>query len=227
MAPPRHKLKRTSVPVALANSLRERILNGEFQAGDAIVQDSIAAEYECSRMPVREALRQLEAEGLIVTKVHKGAFVSSVPPEQVMELFELRAMLEVDLLERSIPHLTEEHLHVSEGLLKKLDQTYETNEISSWGTLNWEFHKSLYAGADRIQTMTVVQGINTQVERFIRLQLSLNRSFGTAETEHHELLRLCRERDVKGGCDLLRRHILDAGKELVSSLMSRTPPKET
>src|SRR5882762_11581551 len=92
------QIKRQSLPETLAESLRERILNGDFKEGEALVQDAIAQEYDVSRMPVREALRQLEACGLVVMHLHKGAVVNSVPTEQVAELFELRALLECDLL---------------------------------------------------------------------------------------------------------------------------------
>src|SRR5262249_9700878 len=75
----KYRLQRQSLPQALAESLRERILNGEFKEGDPLIQEAIAAEYECSRMPVREAFRQLEAAGLIVSKIHKGAIVTTLP----------------------------------------------------------------------------------------------------------------------------------------------------
>ncbi len=88
-----HRIKRKSLPETLADSLRERILSGEFKEGDQLVQESIADEYQVSRMPVREALRQLEASGLIELKAHRGAVVTSIPLEQVSELFELRALL--------------------------------------------------------------------------------------------------------------------------------------
>src|SRR3569833_2490749 len=97
-----HRMHRQSIPGALADSLRERILNGEFKDGDPLIQEAIAAEYECSRMPVREAFRQLEAAGLIVCKLHKGAVVTTLPHDQIMELFELRAMLESDILRQSL-----------------------------------------------------------------------------------------------------------------------------
>lgn len=225
MSHPSHRLQRMSLPEAVAASLRERILNGEFEPGEALVQEALAAEYECSRMPVREAFRQLEAEGLIITKVHKGAFVASIPPEQIMELFELRAMLETDMLRHSLPALTEEHLLVAEAKLQELDHAYKQNEITRWGALNWEFHKSIYAAANRVQSLAIVAGINVQIERYIRLQLLLNQTFSTAEAEHRELLELCRARDENAAVPLLERHIINAGRELVASLQAKKATK--
>src|SRR5260370_30346894 len=92
-----HQIRRQSLPETLAESLRERILNGEFREGDALIQDATAQEYDVSRMPVREALRQLEADGLVAIRIHKGAIVTSVPTAQVAEPFELRELLACDL----------------------------------------------------------------------------------------------------------------------------------
>ena len=87
-----HRIQRQSVPESLRDSLQERILNGEFREGDALIQDAIAEEYDTSRMPVREALRQLEATGLVSMRTHKGATVTSIPTEQIGELFDLESL---------------------------------------------------------------------------------------------------------------------------------------
>jgi len=212
------KIKRQSLPETLAESLRERILNGEFREGDALIQDAIAKEYDVSRMPVREALRQLEAAGLVVMQIHKGAVVTSVPTEQVAELFELRAQLECDILGRAIPRMTEEHLATSQSILAQLETSYRRRDIASWGRLNWEFHRSLYLAADRVQTMAVLQGINLHIDRYIRLHLLLTDAIHDAEKEHREILRLCSLRDAGRAIPYLRKHILNAGHNLLVAL---------
>ena len=207
-----HQIKRQSLPVALADSLRERILNGEFKEGDQLVQEALAEEYETSRMPVREALRQLEAQGLVVLKTHKGAIVTTIPLEQIRELFDLRALLECDILEYAIPRLTDDQLRSSQEILSQLEDAYHRKDVGAWGRLNWEFHRSLYVAADRVQTLGIIHGINVQTDRFIRLQLLLSGDVSSAEREHRELLSLCVERDSKRAVPYLRRHILNAGK---------------
>lgn len=212
------RIKRQGLPEALVESLRERILNGEFKEGDALIQDAIAREYDVSRMPVREALRQLEAAGLVVMRIHKGAVVTSIPSEQIAELFELRALLECDLLARAIPMLTDEHLAASEAILTELETSYEQRDVASWGRLNWEFHRSLYLAADRVQTLTIIQGINVQTDRYIRLHLLLTGAIELAEREHREILRLCASRDREHAIPYVREHILSAGRTLLVAL---------
>lgn len=213
-----YKLSRLSLPEALAESLRERILNGEFKEGDSLVQETIAAEYEVSRMPVREAIRQLEASGLIITKMHKGAFVNSIPVDQISELFDLRALLECEIFAHAIPRMTESHISEARDVLTQLEDAYHSKDIKLYGKLNWEFHRALYVSADRVQTLQIIQGINTQTDRYIRLQLLLTEALAEAEQDHEELLKLAIAGDIERGVEKLRSHILTAGKNLVSAL---------
>ena len=217
--PPIHRIKRQSLPETLADSLRERILNGEFKEGDPLVQEAIAEEYEVSRMPVREALRLLEASGLIAMKTHKGAIVTSIPTEEIGELFELRALLECEILGRAIPRMTDDHLVNSQSILTQLEDAYHRRDVHSWGGLNWEFHRSLYVAAQRTQTLSVIQGLNVQTDRYIRLQLTLTAgALADAEQEHREILRLCKARDAARAVPYLRKHIQDAGRSLIVAI---------
>lgn len=210
-----HSIKRQSVPEAVAASLRDRILSGEFADGEQLRQEAIAAEYEVSRMPVREALRQLEAEGLVRFQTHKGAIVTKLSPKEVGELFDLRVLLETDLLQHAIPRMTEPDFAVTEGVMRRLETAYRDRDASAWGAVNWEYHRSLYAPADRSQTMSLALTINNQTDRYVRLQLLLTGEIDRAERDHRELLLLCRAGDVERAVPFLRKHILDTKNELL------------
>jgi DNA-binding GntR family transcriptional regulator len=216
-------IRRHSLPDALAESLRERILKGEFKEGDQLVQEAIAKEYEVSRMPVREALRQLEAAGLVVLKMHKGAVVKGIPSEQIAELFELRALLEADLLAHAIPKMTKADLDAAGAINDDLEKAYHEGEIGKWGELNFAFHNRLYMPSQRVQTLAIVQSINVQTDRYIRLQLFLEKSSVVAEAEHQELLALCEKKKVREAVAYLKAHIDNAGRSLLRVLaQSRT-----
>jgi DNA-binding GntR family transcriptional regulator len=213
-----HRIERKSIPESIRDSLRERILSGEFKEGDSLIQDVIADEYQVSRMPVREALRQLEAYGLVSMPTHKGAVVTGIPTEEVEELFELRALLESDLLRHAIPRMTDRDIAEARTILGDLESSYHRKDMASWGQLNWAFHRRLYASAQRAQTLAILWNINLQVERYIRLHLVMTDGLEAAEREHREILRLCALRDADGAANYLRAHILDAGRSLVSAL---------
>jgi DNA-binding GntR family transcriptional regulator len=220
-------IKRQSVPETLRESLQERILSGEIREGDWLIQDAIADEYDVSRMPVREALRQLEACGLVVMRTHRGAIVTSIPTEQVEELFDLRATLECAVLQRALARVTDGDIAEARGILKQLDASYAQGDIGSWGRLNWAFHRRLYEAADRVQTLNILQGINLQTDRYVRLHLLLTQGADEAVREHHELLRLCAMRDADAAVAYLREHILGTGRNLVAALRAhRATPAE-
>ena len=208
-----HRIQRQSLPEALAASLQERILNGEFKDGEPLIQEAIAEEYEVSRMPVREALRQLEALGLIEMKTHRGAVVTAMHQSRVTELFDLRAMLEGDIMGRALRSFNDEHAKRSEAILLELEEAYHRRDISSWGALNWQFHESLYLPANRPETLSIIEAINIKTDRFIRLQLSMSgpAAISNAEHEHRELLRLAKAHDELA-VDYLRMHIKNAGR---------------
>lgn len=208
-----HRIQRQSLPEALAASLQERILNGEFRDGEPLIQEAIAEEYEVSRMPVREALRQLEALGLIEMKTHRGAVVTAMHQERVTELFDLRAMLEGDIMGRALRNFDDAQAERSEAILRELEEAYHRRDISRWGALNWQFHESLYMSANRPETLSIVEAINIKTDRFIRLQLSMSgaAAIANAEHEHRELLRLAKAHDELA-VDYLRMHIKNAGR---------------
>lgn len=208
-------IPRTSLASAVADKLREMIIRGEIQEGEQLRQDAIAVDFQVSRIPVREALRQLEAEGLIKIVAHRGAVVSSLSAEEIEELFTIRALLECQVLKFSIPNLSEADFQKAEQILDTYEKAlWREGEVSSWGRLNWQFHSTLYSGANRPYFMSIIQMLNNNGDRYTRLQLYLTQAFERAKKEHRELLDLCRKRDAAAAVQLLERHILNAGKML-------------
>lgn len=221
-------IPRQSLTSAVADKLREKIIRGEIREGEQLRQDAIAAEFQVSRIPVREALRQLEAEGLIIIVPHRGAVVSALSPEDVEELFHIRAVLECEVLKLSIPRLTEADFGKAEQVLDAFEKSLEAADgIQAWGHLNSEFHGILYSRAMRPHFMSIIRMVNNNGERYIRLQLYLTRAFERAKEEHRQLLLLCRERNVAAACDLLDRHIHHAGKSLKEFLREHRQNNQT
>lgn len=211
----RKGIPRLSLASAVADKLREMIIRGEMQEGEQLRQDAIAVDFQVSRIPVREALRQLEAEGLIKIVAHRGAVVSSLSADEIEELFAIRALLECQVLKLSIPNLTESDFQQAEQILDTYEKAlWMKGEVGSWGRLNWQFHSTLYSRANRPYFMSIIQMLNNNGDRYTRLQLYLTQAFERAKREHRELLDLCRRRNVTAAAELLERHILNAGKML-------------
>jgi DNA-binding GntR family transcriptional regulator len=207
-------IPRTSLASAVADKLRAMIIHGDVQEGEQLRQDAIASEFQVSRIPVREALRQLEAEGLIKIVAHRGAVVSALSPDEIEELFDIRALLECEVLKVSIPHLTEADFEKAESILDTYEKALWMKDVGAWGRLNWQFHSVLYSRANRPHFMSIIKMINNNGDRYTRLQLYLTQAFERAKTEHRQLLELCRKRDIEAASDLLERHIHNAGRML-------------
>jgi DNA-binding GntR family transcriptional regulator len=208
-------IPRQSLTSAVAEKLREQIIRGEIPEGAQLRQDAIANQYQVSRIPVREALRQLDAEGLITIVPNRGAVVPSLSGRDIEELFTIRALLEPEVLKFSIPELTAEDMRNAEAILRKYaDELRREEHVSAWGSMNWEFHSILYSRANRPHMMNIIRNVNANGERYTRLQLYLTHGIQRANREHHEILELCRMRDVNNACVLLREHILHAGQSL-------------
>jgi DNA-binding GntR family transcriptional regulator len=208
-------IPRQSLTSAVADRLREQIIRGEIPEGAQLRQNVIAGQYRVSRIPVREALRQLDAEGLITIVPNRGAIVPKLSPNDIEELFAIRALLEPEVLKTSIPNLTHSQFDQAEAMLLKFeDDLQREDHIGNWGRLNWQFHSMLYSGANQPHFMSIIRNVNHNGERYTRLQLYLTHGIERANEEHHRILELCRERNVAAACDLLRQHIQYAGQSL-------------
>lgn len=207
-------------------ALRDRILRGQYPEGEPLRQDAIADELGVSRIPVREALRQLEAEGLVTFSPHRGAVVSTLSLDEITELFELRADIESDLLRRAIPNMaTEDHARAKE-ILDAYEAALVAGDVSVWGAINWQFHSTLYAPAARAFTMSMVKKLHQHSDRYLRMQLALTHGETRAKAEHRAIALATRKADVKLATRLLRAHILGAGRLLVSFLETYRAKRE-
>ena len=211
-------LQRQTVASMTLDAIRDGILHGNYAEGEPLRQDALADDLGVSRIPIREALRQLEAEGLVTFTPHRGAIVSSLSLGEIEEVFELRTTIEPDLLRRALPRLTTYQLDQADEVLDRYAVALRTGDVSKWGELNWQFHASLYAPAERHVTMGIVQRLHQQSDRYLRMQLALTHGETRANEEHRAIAEAARARDAKLACQLVRDHIAGAGRSLLAFL---------
>ncbi len=215
-------IPRQSLASAVAANLREQIISGELREGEQLRQDAIAAEFQVSRIPVREALRHLEAEGLITMVAHRGAIVSALSPAEIEELFEIRALLECHILRHAIAQLTDEDFQNAERILWEYEKSLEhESDIALWGQWNWRFHSVLYGPARRPVLLGLLRALNNNCDRYTRLHLLVTREQHRAGEAHRELLAACRTRSADLACDALWQHITQAGRYLKEFIQQR------
>ncbi len=210
-----------SLPEMIANDLRERILSGDMSEGEPIRQEALAEEYDVSRMPIREALKRLNAEGLIQWANNRGGTVTKHSIEEIGEIFDLRILIETDLFRRAIPLMSLADFNLCEKILDQMETSYDEDDVSRWGTLNHEYHSALYAAAGRGLTKDILDRINVQSDRYVRLHLSVMEQREPAKEEHRNLLKLARDRNVDAACDLLAAHIERTKVELLELIEAK------
>jgi DNA-binding GntR family transcriptional regulator len=209
-----------SLVETVVQALRQRILSGDLAEGALLNQVALAREYAISRIPLREACRQLEAEGLLVYQSGKGAVVSSLSLAEIIEVVELRAKLEPDLLQKAIPRLTKEDWERASEVLEQFEAALESRAVETWGDFNLKFHSLLYGPSDRPLALGFVQNLHRLNQRYARMQIALTKWEQRAAREHRMLLALSRRKESAKAVQLLKEHINSAGAALIDFLQS-------
>ncbi len=195
--------------------LRAAIMSGALAAGAPIRQEELAAQYQVSRMPVREALRQLEAEGLVLIYPNRGAFVATLDPRAIREIYEIRMLLECDALRRAVPALTPAVIDRAAEILTKLDAAQESD---NWGALDETFHVMIYAPVDRPRLLDLITTLRRQVTQFYYVVTPLEQYRVRSQDEHRQILAACAEGDSVGAVAALEAHLHNSADAAIAAI---------
>jgi DNA-binding GntR family transcriptional regulator len=219
---PLHSIKVDGpIPAHLARSiieetLRAAILDGRLPCGTALRQQDLADLFGVSRMPVREALRQLEAQALLNVTAHKGAVVAALIQGDAAQTYELRILLESAALRQSIPLLVAADLERAADLIDELENQQDYSEI---GRLNRLFHMALYSKAPNKRLLRLVEDGLNEEERFLRFNLEAMGLGKISQDDHRALLQAASDGDVEGSVTLLVQH-LNRGVEVITRFLA-------
>lgn len=212
-------IARRTVAAEAAEILRQRILTGDLRSGQPIRQEQIAQELGVSRIPLREALKQLEAEGFVTIEPHKGAVVSTLSLAEVEELFELRIHLESWLLRDAIPRMREADFAQLDAII---DESRMPDNLAHWGDVNWRLHEAMYRPAGKPISLRFLKRIHDNLDRYLRLQITLTQDWDRAHGDHQQLIELSRAGDVATAVAVLERHIRHTAQALAEALAPKT-----
>jgi DNA-binding GntR family transcriptional regulator len=213
-------VERKSLSAQVADTLRELIISNTYAQGHQLRQDEVAKRLGVSHIPVRAAFQLLEAEGLITNVPYKGAMVTRLSITEIEEYFDIRATLEAGLLKRAIKGITPEVVARARKIVEKMDSAPPLR----WGEYNWKLHEELYSPANRPITLEFVRKIHDNLDRYVRIQLSLaeeNRQ--RAHKEHIQLIDLCEAGEPNKALRLLFDHISGVRDDLVNHLEQHPP----
>jgi DNA-binding GntR family transcriptional regulator len=187
--------------------LRKAIIEGEIREGEPLRQDEIARLFNTSRIPVREAISRLEEQGLVKTQRYKGAVVAGLSASEAAEVFDLRALLEPEIIRNAVPRMSKERLQEARRHYQAFSDSRNPME---WGDLNRVFHQTLYGSSELRFFIEIADNAMDRVERYIRAQLVMSDGMERAGLEHLAILEACERKEPERASSLLRDHILGA-----------------
>lgn len=211
------------VPAHLARSvieerLRSAIVDGRLPPGTALRQQEIAGLFGVSRMPVREALRQLEAQSLLQVVMHKGAVVAPLIGEDAVDTYALRVLLESEALRQSIPLLEADDIARARGYIQELESETRHAEI---GRLNRLFHMTLYSKAHNQKLLRMIEIELNEEERFLRFHLSSMGLGKLTQDDHNALVNAASDKRVEEAVKVLEEHLNNGARAIRKYLDSQ------
>lgn len=232
----------------LAERIRNRIASGEFPPGGRLRQEVLAKEFDVSRTPIREALRQLEAKGVISQAHRRSAVVLAPSSRDVRETYQIRAELEGLAAQLAAPWISDTQLRlmhethqsfsvaVEELARQSIDATAQEGEAritkrlsaaaEAWITTNAAFHRVIHEASDNHRLSVVINNLNLGQISSIMLSTILGMDAHRLRlnlTHHERILAELERRDAKGAREAVMQHILEAGEFVVRWLERINP----
>lgn len=202
-----------SVEDSVTDVLRDAILDGRLAPGRHLAQVELAEELGVSRIPLRDALRRLAAEGLVVIEGRRGAHVASLSPDDVAEIYELRSLLEAEYIRRAIERLDDS------AVKKLIELAHEMDRLAAdpprGKQARTEFYAELYGHADRPRARAEILRLRSMVEPYHVLSGDDHR-----HDAHDELRECIARRDGEKAARVIREHLTEAGEHLAQSMRS-------
>jgi DNA-binding GntR family transcriptional regulator len=207
----------TAVDVAY-HGIRMAILNGEFEPGMQLKLQNLGDRYSISLIPVREALRLLQAEGLVESVRNKGARVASISLDETIDVYRLRLVLEATALKLAFPHIDNELIAELEKLQREMRKIFATDR-ARYLALHQQLHFGIYSRCGSKWTMRLLGLVWSHSDRWRKM--ALPHDIKTETEDHDPMLSALKARDLRAANKALERHI-----QLSVRLLQRTLPAD-
>lgn len=187
--------------------LRDKILNEEYTKGQKLNEVTLAKALEISRTPIREALKQLELEGLVQSIPNKGVYVIGFSPRDIDDMFEIRLALEGLAIQLAIERMDDEHLKVIKEVYTTMEFYTQMDDAKKVSDLNIQFHNSIYQATQSKYFAQLLKDINYYVSVTSRHSILRPQRLDTAIIEHKAILDAIIAKDKTLAKKMIKRHI--------------------
>jgi DNA-binding GntR family transcriptional regulator len=199
--------------------VRKSILEGRFSPGERLMETQLAEDLGVSRTPVREAIRKLELEGLVVMVPRRGAYVASLSVRDISETFEIRAALEGLAASLAVEKITPEELEAMEVNVHKMSQCIDKKEVGKIAEIDEEFHDILIKAGRNERLSQMISSLREQIKRFREASLTNPQRQSLVLGEHRQILEAIADRDQRRAQVLVEEHISNSEDSLLNAIM--------
>lgn len=199
-------------------ALKEAIIGGELKPGERLMEVQLAEEMGVSRTPVREAIRKLELEGLVVMIPRKGAYVSDITIKDAAEFFEIRWALEGLAAALAAERITDEEIEELERVSQEVKKAAEKTDIEALIEKDAEFHKILFNATRNDRLAQMIKNLKEQLHRFREKSFANPKRVRNTIKEHQKIIDALKSRDAQKAEILTKEHIKKTEYNVMSVL---------
>lgn len=200
------------------NTLRQAILKGELKPGERLMEIALAEKLGVSRTPIREAMRKLELEGLVVMIPRRGAQVANITEKDLNDVLEVRIALENVAIEKACTRMSQEDMGKLWLAAKEFERTMAEGNLVRLAEADVAFHEIIYRASDNKRLNQVLNNLREQIYRYRVEYLKEEETRNLLVKEHEELTRAIRERDVEKAQEISYRHIENQRRAIIHSI---------
>lgn len=195
--------------------LREAIVKGKLRPGERLMEMQLADDMGVSRTPVREAIRKLELEGLVIMVPRRGAYVADLSIKDVAETFEIRSALEALAAGLAAERITAEESEEMERILVRISSAVEAGDFKQTVDLDEQYHNLLYRASHNDRLMQILSNLREQIQRFRVTTLAMPGRVRGVLQEHRNIAEAISERNAELAHQLALEHIENAENALM------------
>ncbi|MGP4105779.1 GntR family transcriptional regulator [Virgibacillus sp. L01] len=191
----------------IADQLKRKIWNEEIQFGERLLETELAESFDVSRSTIREALKILEIEELVISQARKGTYVADFTEQDLDEIIELRTLIESQAFTQAIKGLEKEHIEILEQIIDQMKVKADEKDWNGLFDLDMQFHSYVVNLCGNSRIIKIYDSLQVQIRTFLMHLDQYYSSFQSFYDEHKELLRALVSRDVHTVNESVKNHI--------------------
>lgn len=202
-------------------SIREAIIDGKLKPGERVMEVQLAEKLGVSRTPVREAIRKLELEGLLIMEPRKGAYVADVSLKDLVDVLEVRSSLEGLAASLAATRASEEEIEVLKEKAAQFKECIEKNDVQGMINKDTEFHEAILQAAKNKKLTSIIESLREQLQRFRVTYFTEYNMTTYLASEHQKVLDAIESRDPDKANEYAQQHIENLEKYIVSHIKDK------